>query len=641
MEMNQTSKSSPNNEQREASREKKPRLKTSVDDVLRKRVGPDLSALEEPTNTDPRSFVQNVFGTVAFRMLEWLTPRNLDLLVQSQSREIEEAEDGSHSSMSARNLTLEVASSEKKGTSTSDDTKRTSSPNSESSFYPESYTLPASFPDSKLTSMKESKSSPPPESTQQSSSVSKLLTTNDAIESHPPKGILNKVQRHPEVGSDILHTSKQYVSPTQRKLPRRSSSHTSHVKIKEKPVSSSETKLPILKVGTDGSSLEQARGKDDSKKKSPEENANVQKPVQLGAVAVRSNASETSLLPQSLSYLSIEVIDFLCDIMQSEGMSENHYLHPQQITEELKRKRDKSTQLTRLTNPSNATSSKQNWRVFTEQSFFDVLSRPDSLVRSFSCENGSLFDTQTIWYLMLRMTRVAPSLVFDSLWNIAGTLFYPPDKLDSTYELVKVLKTGRSDSPRPVSSNDAANIINICLHALVAAAPLVFDARQLANMSRIRSYGLAMLGTESSSLEPSTLCLQYEDSFTNELAVRLARRIFSAIPVRRRFTELLGLQADVPSEENQEADILETILGSLKFLDLGTSPTLNFPDSERDLHEKRVPTLILDWARTVMLREWEGSAEVPSDGPFGGALATMAAICKFTQLYREKLLTTC
>ncbi len=142
-----------------------------------------------------------------------------------------------------------------------------------------------------------------------------------------------------------------------------------------------------------------------------------------------------------------------------------------------------------------------------------------------------------------------------------------------------------------------------------------------------------MIGTESSSLEPSTLCLQYEDSFTNELAVRLARRIFSAIPVRRRFTELWGLQTDIPSEENQEADILETILGSLKFLDLGTPPTLNFPDSERDLHEKRVPTLILDWARTVMLQEWEGSAEVPSDGPFGGALATMAAICKFTHFY--------
>ena len=66
----------------------------------------------------------------------------------------------------------------------------------------------------------------------------------------------------------------------------------------------------------------------------------------------------------------------------------------------------------------------------------------------------------------------------------------------------------------------------------------------------------------------------------------------------------------------------------MKFLDLGSPPTLNFPDEERDLHEKRVPTLILDWARTVLLQDWEGAAIVPSDGPFGGALAMMASICK-------------
>jgi hypothetical protein len=76
---------------------------------------------------------------------------------------------------------------------------------------------------------------------------------------------------------------------------------------------------------------------------------------------------------------------------------------------------------------------------------------------------------------------------------------------------------------------------------------------------------------------------------------------------------------------------LETVLGTLKFLDLGTPPVISFPDGERDLHEKRVPTLILDWARTVMLQDWEGAAQVPSDGPFGGALATMAAICKSSQ----------
>ena len=84
------------------------------------------------------------------------------------------------------------------------------------------------------------------------------------------------------------------------------------------------------------------------------------------------------------------------------------------------------------------------------------------------------------------------------------------------------------------------------------------------------------------------------------------------------------------SGEAREPDVLELLVESLKFLDLETIPILYFTDDERSLHEKRVPTLILDWARTVMLQEWEGSAEVPNDGPFGGALAMMAAICKFT-----------
>ena len=51
-------------------------------------MGSDLSVLEEPANMDHRSFVQNVFGTVAFKMLEWLTPRNLELLVKSQEANV-------------------------------------------------------------------------------------------------------------------------------------------------------------------------------------------------------------------------------------------------------------------------------------------------------------------------------------------------------------------------------------------------------------------------------------------------------------------------------------------------------------------------------------------------------------------------
>jgi hypothetical protein len=150
-------------------------------------------------------------------------------------------------------------------------------------------------------------------------------------------------------------------------------------------------------------------------------------------------------------------------------------------------------------------------------------------------------------------------------------------------------------------------------------------------MSRIRSYGLTTLGKEpSSTLEPVVLCLQYDDAFTNDPALRLAKRLFAAIPTRRRYAELQELQRDLRSGEKREPDVLDAVLDTLKCIDLGTSPILTFPDDERELHEKRIPTLILDWARTVMLQDWEASAEVPRDGPFGGALAMITAICQFT-----------
>jgi hypothetical protein len=44
------------------------------------------SGLEERPVMDHRSFVQNVFGTVAFKMVEWLTPRNLELMARSGDR---------------------------------------------------------------------------------------------------------------------------------------------------------------------------------------------------------------------------------------------------------------------------------------------------------------------------------------------------------------------------------------------------------------------------------------------------------------------------------------------------------------------------------------------------------------------------
>jgi hypothetical protein len=58
---------------------------------------------------------------------------------------------------------------------------------------------------------------------------------------------------------------------------------------------------------------------------------------------------------------------------------------------------------------------------------------------------------------------------------------------------------------------------------------------------------------------------------------------------------------------------------------------LDFSFPDRALHETRVPILLLDWARAVMLNDWDGSPEVRGDGSFGGALALIETMRKSTR----------
>lgn len=661
METEQTSEEERHSSKDSNRREKQARRKSSMGDAISRKVWPDLTTLEEPTPLDHRSFVQNVFGTVAFKMLEWLSPRNLDILARSGDRKIK-TEEGSPVEVvitedsKATEVPVEggklptVVETVPVEEIVVDDSKAAEIPVEtdpskaqegrvehlheavQQSPCGESPPKASSMPPTPTKLKADAERKPIPKLVNQNSITkrpSSLRKKTDPHEAAPSRELVNKMTSEPI--AEVKQTLPSHVnSMTGRKMSRKTLITSPKMQIADTAPALHELKFmpPASILENDSPSL-----KDDESEIS-QDVPEAQKRPQNIAKEVQSPQTppeKRAALPQSLSHLSIEVIELVCDILQSDGTFEKHFLQPQIIDETLKRRRDNSVPLSRdlsmQKSSPKSSSSKQQWKLFIEQSIFDALSRPEPLLRSFSDDNGRLFDTQTIWYLMLRMTRVAPSLVFDCLWQLAGSLFKPPQKLEA-YEWARELQSQEPVSQKPLSNLEAAQAINICLHALVAAVPLVSDARQLANMSRIRSYGLAMLGREASSLEPATLCLQYEDAFTSDLAVRLARRLFAAISTRRRFTELLNLQIDLRKDEKPQPDVLDTVLGTLKFLDLDTPPIISFPDDERDLHEKRVPTLILDWARTVMLQDWEGAAEVPSDGPFGGALATMAAICK-------------
>ncbi|KXJ96782.1 hypothetical protein Micbo1qcDRAFT_155423, partial [Microdochium bolleyi] len=54
----------------------------SIDHDRTKGSGSGISVVEKHTSKDYRSFAANMFGTVAFKMIEWLTPTTFDSLAQ-------------------------------------------------------------------------------------------------------------------------------------------------------------------------------------------------------------------------------------------------------------------------------------------------------------------------------------------------------------------------------------------------------------------------------------------------------------------------------------------------------------------------------------------------------------------------------
>ena len=121
------------------------------------------------------------------------------------------------------------------------------------------------------------------------------------------------------------------------------------------------------------------------------------------------------------------MIDFICDVVQEDGTSEQHMLKPPSVARFHNRYSNQGKPLKRKSRsgPLRGPNMRLEWKIFVEQTLFYILSDPLLAVRSFT-KRGQLYDSQTLWYCMLRMTRIAPSLVFHSLWVASASLFPPP-----------------------------------------------------------------------------------------------------------------------------------------------------------------------------------------------------------------------
>lgn len=601
---------------------------------------PKVRINEKAITKDYRSFAANVFGTVAFKMLEWLTPNTLEAIA-------EKAEAALHDSTGHPDKTIQnpspteeheelvsepstISSTEVKphlhnNVSTEEDLENLSvsaqNANREAiSGVDRSYNL----------ERQNSLESPAPRhrpSHSRKRSHARIRTSS--LTKPPGKGTIEPIPS--DSGSPSPTTRPSHTEIVSKGLVRTSSTITrtsSQLSIDKSLEIEPDEQNPVTgpehqhqdapQLQSEGSHRDDASNSTGVSASVPDDTFD----SQIVPNHQDSTSELNSFLPQSLSRLNIQSIDFICDVLQEDATSESHLLEPSSFSRYDSAKH-RPGQLKPWRRRKNSKHYPQNlrleWKLFAEQSIFNVLSDPRAVLESFTGRDG-LIDSHSLWYCMLRLTRVAPSLVFDSLWVALSGLFAPPKPLQSPRSPTSKLFPPSENS---FTNTEAGFIVSICLHALVAAAPLVGHSRQLIDISRLRAHGLTLTNGGAMSRQTS-LFLQYEDAFTDGLALRLAKRLLTVIPARRRFDLLLEFDQD--SDGEQEKDIVDIFLAHLEFT--SQSP-LNVSKAEGSMHEKRMPILILDWARAVMFNEWEGKADVPGDGPFGGALALTAAMCSY------------
>lgn len=606
-----------------------------------------VTITERPIRKDYRSFAANVFGTVAFKMLEWLTPQNLEAISENAAQVMRSSTAAGPQGNSPNRIDMADGQFVPSGSTSVDfEEPRYDKPGSprippQRPLPPDARSGPGCSPDD---GDKDLDRKPVPNG----------VASNQATRPGHSKKISSARLRtstsaRPQIKVTSDHYSEQHADQplSGLKSPRANAGQLDHL------ANGFSVSGPVLSRQSSSEKLEQElnspkytdtkwgnsdvhdrevngvhpAGRDVITESRPTHGALMDSECSDASNGViDGEASIDETLPQSLPSLCNDTIDFICDVLQEDGTTETHLLEPPSIENSLRR-RSKPLRRKRGADGAYRSNLRLEWKLFIEQSIFNTLSDPHAILESFG-ERDTLLDSQSLWYYMLRMTRVAPSLVLDSLWIASSSLFAPPRALQTPQSpTVKVFPR----HSRPLTNDQAGAVLSVCFHALVALAPLLEDPKQLMDMSRIRSHGLTRSGSGAIASQPTSLCLQYEDAFSDDLALRLARRLLTAIPARRYFDELLQFDQDEVDVVGGESDILESLLSHIEISNSYPQTLVEFSDAERQMHEKRVPVLLLDWARTIMMSEWEGKPEVAGNGPFGGALSLFEAMCKLSE----------
>jgi hypothetical protein len=367
----------------------------------------------------------------------------------------------------------------------------------------------------------------------------------------------------------------------------------------------------------------------------PSERKTKQAPVQ--------NLPDTIPLAQTVTHLTPEIIDGLSQVMIGSAEDADCW------EEEL----DRIQCAGGFEQPDwrFATMRQREVFPFVAQSAFFVFSSPSQILRSFSSEStdmiGAPFSRLDVSRLRLSLQRlftICPwDIALDSLWSSLDKLFVPPRGFTSSGRPSR--RPSRSSTmtgpagppvvPRRISESasedhlsdpDAAHIATIALFALVSFVPKI-DLGTWKAVVRMRAAGSVASLSDMRKLPSKNAqqAIEVTDRFEHELGLRLINRLVRALTARLAYHEISKARQvyslDVPKQ--RRVSVLDRVVDYLSEHHISHTAGNDEPAGSIS-----PASLIVEWLRTLFLREWDGNPEMARSSPAGGAIQILASMYK-------------
>ncbi|KAJ5899603.1 hypothetical protein N7495_004347 [Penicillium taxi] len=597
-------------------------------------------AAEQPLK-DPKSFTQNLFDTISLRMVEWLPLRRTTETFPSKARQ----------SLSHPNPDLIPSNTEKEQRQQGNETRNpkpvrrtpTSHPQnpqprtpSSRNSGPQPTAVEVKFQNqhvkrlsitevdhwrqSSRSAIEEARSS---EYKPQKFAMNTHLPTSEFTPLPSPPALKHRPQKHRGRIGEVENTSLPERSKNQRRVSWDSGKFLNQNLVEDSLVN---PRVPLPKSNVDIDSPSNRKAKHELRRQSP----------------------DPPFLAQTVTHLNPHIIDGLRQIM----------IESQEDSEIWKEELDRIQSMGGFDNPEWRFATPRQCQVFPfiAQSVFFVFSSSRHILRSFGTDETGLntskqstiiscLDVPNLLGSLQLLHTICPwDIVLHSVWSALDKLFLPPADFTSSARHSRrssrsSIMTGPTAAPPVVrrmseafndehlSDADAAYIATVALFTLVSSVPAL-DVRTWHNLLRMRAAGGVASSADLQKLSPEQAqqAVEMTDRLDHELALRLVNRLVRALTARLAYHEILkarqGYGLDLPKQ--RRVSVLDRIMDHL-------SEHHNLESSGAEGKSSQTPgpaPLIVEWLRTLLLREWDGNPEMARSSAAGGAIQIMALMYK-------------